>query len=99
MHKITYKIFPVSTQQPSKLTHTSLSNNEFIDLMVLYRGTRQHSWLRHYATSQKVMGSSPDEVDFFFNLSNTSSHTMALGGKGRPAQKADNLTAICEPTV
>jgi hypothetical protein len=21
------------------------------------------------------------------------------GGKGRPARKADNLTAICEPTV
>jgi hypothetical protein len=23
------------------------------------------SWLRHYATSRKVAGSSPDEVDFF----------------------------------
>jgi hypothetical protein len=22
-----------------------------------------------------------------------------LGGKGQPARKADNLTAICEPTV
>jgi hypothetical protein len=30
-----------------------------------YRGTRWHSWLRHYATSRKVTGSSPDEVDFF----------------------------------
>jgi hypothetical protein len=39
---------------------------------------RQHSWLRHYATSQKVMGSSPDEVGFF-NLPNPSSRTMALG--------------------
>jgi hypothetical protein len=39
---------------------------------------RQHSWLRHYATSWKVMGSSPDEVDFF-NLSNPSSRTIALG--------------------
>jgi hypothetical protein len=26
------------------------------------------SWLRHYATSQKVAGSSPDDVDFFFQL-------------------------------
>jgi hypothetical protein len=49
----------------------------------------------------------PDKVDFF-------SRTMALGstqlltemstrnlpeGKGRPARKADNLTAICEPNV
>jgi hypothetical protein len=23
------------------------------------------SWLRHYATSRKVAGSNPDEVDFF----------------------------------
>jgi hypothetical protein len=66
-----------------------------------------------YATSWKVMGLTPDEVDFF-NLPNPSSHTMALGltqlltemstrhlpgGKGRPVRKADNLTAICVPTV
>jgi hypothetical protein len=24
---------------------------------------------------------------------------ILLGGKGRPARKADNLTAICEPIV
>jgi hypothetical protein len=55
----------------------------------------------------------PDEVDNF-NLPNTSSRTMTLGstepltemstrnlpgGKKRPARRADNLTAICEPTV
>jgi hypothetical protein len=60
------------------------------------------------------VGSSPDEVDFFFNGPNPSSRTLALrstqpltemstgnlpGGKGRPACEADNLTAICEPTV
>jgi hypothetical protein len=65
------------------------------------------------ATRRKVAGSSPDEVDFF-NLPNPSNHTMALGstqpltemstrnlpeGKGQPARKADNLTAICEPIV
>jgi hypothetical protein len=58
-------------------------------------------------------GSNPDEVDFF-NVPNPSSRTMALGstqpltemstrnlpgGKGRPAHKTDNLTAICEPIV
>jgi hypothetical protein len=68
----------------------------------------------HYATNRKVEGSIPDEVIEFFNLSNRSSRTMALGltqpltemctrnlpgGKARPARKADNLTAICEPTV
>jgi hypothetical protein len=31
-------------------------------------GTRKRSWLRHYATSRKVVGSSPDEVDFFFQF-------------------------------
>jgi hypothetical protein len=50
----------------------------------------------------------------FFNLPNPSSRIMALGstqpltemstrnipgGEGRLARKADNLTAICEPTV
>jgi hypothetical protein len=70
--------------------------------------------LTHYATSRKVAGSSPDEVNFFFNLPNPSSRTMALGstqplteigtrnlagGKGRPTRKADSLTAICEPFV
>jgi hypothetical protein len=55
----------------------------------------------------------PNEVDFF-NLFNPSSRTMALGstqpltemstrnilgGEGRPARKADNFTAICEPIV
>jgi hypothetical protein len=30
-----------------------------------WRAQRQRNWLRHYATSRKVVGSSPDEVDFF----------------------------------
>jgi hypothetical protein len=60
------------------------------------------------------MGSIADEVTGFFNCPNYSSRTMTLGltqpltemstsnlpgGKGRPAHKADNLTAICEPIV
>jgi hypothetical protein len=76
-------------------------------------GTRLGSWLRHYATSKKVAGSSPDKVDFF-NLPDPSSRTMAPGstqsltemstrnlpgGKGRLARKADNLTTICNPNV
>jgi hypothetical protein len=35
-------------------------------------------WLRHYAASRKVAGSSPDEVDFL-NRPNPSGRTMALG--------------------
>jgi hypothetical protein len=72
------------------------------------------SWLMHYATSRKVAGSIPHEVIGFFNLPNPSSRNMALGstqhlteistrnlpgGKGRPARKADNLTAISEPIL
>jgi hypothetical protein len=72
------------------------------------------SWLRHCATSRKVAGSSPDEMIGFFNLPNPSSRNMALGstqpltemstrnipgGKGRPAGKDDNFTAICESIV
>jgi hypothetical protein len=77
------------------------------------KGHMVRSWLRHYATSQKVVGSIPDVI-WFFNWPNPYSHTMALGStqpltemstrnlpgsKGRPVHKADNLTAVCEPTV
>jgi hypothetical protein len=70
--------------------------------------------LRHYATSQKVAGSIPDEVIGFFNWTNLSSLTVALGsaqpltemntrnlpgGERRPARKADNFTAIFELIV
>jgi hypothetical protein len=63
---------------------------------------------------RKVAASIPDEVIGFCNLPNPSSRNMALGstqpltemstrnlpgGKGRPARKADNLTAVCEPIV
>jgi hypothetical protein len=56
-------------------------------------------------------GSIPEAIGFF-SLPNPSSHTMALGstqpltemstrnlpgGKRRPAHKADNIAAICEP--
>jgi hypothetical protein len=68
----------------------------------------------HSATNQKVAGSILDEVSGFLNRPNPSSRAMVLGstqpltemstrnlpgGKRRPARKADNLTAICEPIV
>jgi hypothetical protein len=71
-------------------------------------GTRERSWLRHYATSRKTAGSISDDVDFL-NLPNPSSRIMALGssqplremstrnlpwGKEGRASKADNLTAM-----
>jgi hypothetical protein len=36
--------------------------------VVLCRGTRWCSWLRHYATSWKVAGSNSDEVTGFFPI-------------------------------
>jgi hypothetical protein len=59
-------------------------------------------------------GSIPGELIGFFNLANPSSRSMALGstqplievstrilpgGKGLPARKAKNFTAISEPNV
>jgi hypothetical protein len=77
---------------------------------------------RYIFTSKSVLvirlghyeGSSPGEVDFFSNLPNPSSRTVALGSiqlltemrtrnllgdKERPTREADNLAAICESTV
>jgi hypothetical protein len=36
------------------------------------------NWLRHYAASRKVAGSSLDQVIEFFNLANPSSRSLAL---------------------
>jgi hypothetical protein len=71
-------------------------------------------WLRHYVTCQNVAGSIPNEAIAFFKGSDPSTCSMALGltqpltkmsttnlpgGKGRPACKADNFTAICLENV
>jgi len=37
------------------------------------------SWLRHYATSRKVMGSIPDGVIGIFHWHNPTGRTMTLG--------------------
>jgi hypothetical protein len=44
---------------------------------VCNRNRGEEKW-RHDATNRKVVGSSPDEVDFL-NLANSSSRTIALG--------------------
>jgi hypothetical protein len=104
---------PISEDSPMEVEFWHQLLYFFMWILSTFRGMRWHSWLRHYATSRKVAGSNPDEVDFF-NLPNPSSRTMALrstqtltemstrnlpGGKVRSAHKADNLTAICEPIV
>jgi hypothetical protein len=68
----------------------------------------------HYSTSRKVAGSIPGEIIGFFNSPNPSSRTVTLGltqpltemstrnlsgDKGRPACKANKLTAICETII
>jgi hypothetical protein len=50
----------------------------FFCIILPDRGMRYRSWLRHYATNQKVVGMCPDEVGFF-HLPNPSSRAMALG--------------------
>jgi hypothetical protein len=90
------------------------SGNLTLVMTLNIRGTWQHSWLRHYATHQKVVGLIPNKVTGYFNGPNPSSCTTALrstqpvtqmstrklpGCKGRPMRKADNLTTICKPTA
>jgi hypothetical protein len=81
---------------------------------IFFRGVCKVLGWGHYATDRKVPGSIPDEVIEFFDLRNPFSRTVALGstqpltemstrnlpeGKGRPARKANNLTAICESII
>jgi hypothetical protein len=47
--------------------------------VVIVVATQSPCHLRHYTTSQKVMGSIPDEVTRFLNLPKPSSHIMTLG--------------------
>jgi hypothetical protein len=47
-------------------------------IIVILRGTWWHNWLRHCATSQKVVGSIPDGVIGIFHRLNPSGHTIAL---------------------
>jgi hypothetical protein len=75
------------------------------------RGMWERSWLRHYVTSRKVVGSIPDEVIGLLNsfqphygpgvdsASNKNAYQESSGGKWRPAHKADSLTAVSEPIV
>jgi hypothetical protein len=66
-------------------SHSLLSLCNFVDILAFTLSSVYNttclacSWFRHYATSWKVTGSSPNEViDFFFNLPIPSSCTMAL---------------------
>jgi hypothetical protein len=84
------------------------------NILVGKKGTRYHSWLRHYVSSRKVTGAIPDEVIDVFNLPNPSSCTMVLRltqpltemstriltqGKARPQHMADSLIGFCAPIV
>jgi len=50
-----------------------------ICVYVFMRGTRWRSWLRHCATSRKVVGSIPDDVIGNFHCRNPSGSNMAVG--------------------
>jgi hypothetical protein len=95
--------------------HENHLNEKFTKICPnVYKHNFNASIHKAYSTSRKVAGSNPDEVIGFFSWPNPSSRTMSLrstqpltemstrnlpGCKGRPERKADNLTAICEPTV
>ena len=52
---------------------------EYHNLTILVLGMRWHSWLRHCATSRKVVGSIPDGVIGIFHWHNPSGRTVAPG--------------------
>jgi hypothetical protein len=59
------------------------------------------SWLRHYATSWKVQ-MTPSSLIMALGSTQPVRDMSARnlpGGKERPARKADNFTAICEPIL
>jgi hypothetical protein len=68
--------FNINLPPTSRSSQWVFSLQAFLSKPCMHGGTQWHSWLRNYATSQKVTGSSPNEVDFF-NLPNPSSRTMA----------------------
>jgi hypothetical protein len=101
-------------QQVLVINLSENSNVRKINKHYILETSRQRSWLRHCAISQKVAGSNPDKVMKFLYWLNPSSLTTVLGStgplremsttnrrgdKGRPVSKANNLIAICEPTV
>jgi hypothetical protein len=82
--------------------HVLLHHKNIFFAVLLVGDTRWRSWLRHFATSRKLAGSSPDEVNYFqftysFQLHygpgvDSDSKRNLPVGKGRRALKADNFT-------
>jgi hypothetical protein len=56
--------------------------------------SRQDDWIFQFTLSFQ-----PHYVPGFDSASNRNEYQESSGGKGLPARKADNLTAICEPIV
>jgi hypothetical protein len=59
----------------NRLSYGTANLAELLYIPILEGGTQKRSWLRHYATSQKVAGSNSDEVVGFFNLPNLTTAT------------------------
>jgi hypothetical protein len=89
--------------------HRSLSPSQLTQQCIISIAETLEQLVRHCNTTRKVTVLIPDEVIAFSNLRNPYSRTVALGltqpltemstsnlhgGKGRPARKADKLTAI-----
>jgi hypothetical protein len=110
---LSHNVHILIKQSSLSAKHKHIITESSVQHIYCHGGTWLRSWLRHYATSRKVAGSITDEVDFL-NWPNASSRIIPQGstqpltemstrnlpgGKGRPALKIDNLTAICELIV
>jgi hypothetical protein len=74
----------------------------FLPDVILILCTRKRSWLRHYAIRHKATVSLPNEVIGFSEIDsscNINLYQEFSWSKGRSVNKADNLSAICEPIV
>jgi hypothetical protein len=110
LHSCCTGCFPCGLQHDYFLTQCLNCAQSFI----IGLGIRGFLTGDYYATSRKVAGSSPNEVDFFsvdlilptalwswvrLSLQQKWVPGIFLGDKWRLERKADNLTAICEPII
>jgi hypothetical protein len=78
----------------------NIGNDEFYDSMKV---SLQNSAIYNVSNNihpNEVIGFQPYYVPGVYSASNRNEYQeSSQGGKGQPAYKADNLTAICEPIV
>ena len=71
-------VLPFNCRATQSCSHVPAATWRTYEYTTTYRGTRWGSWLRHCATSRKIVGSIPNCVIRIFHWHNPSGRTMAL---------------------